>query len=536
MKKTQFHPLLIAIYPGLILLSNNISQVVINDTLRVFLASILLATMSWVLAWVVIRDFKKAALITSLFLLLFFSYGHLFSLVRGISIGPILIGRTLFVFPLFMLVFCLASWLILKRSSANEILNSMSNVISLFLLVVPLYLIFSYHIEAEIIKNRQQSNAMVESARSVPGEYPNIYYIILDMHARSDVLQAIYDYDNTWFIESLRELGFYVADKSTSNYSSTLQSLSSSLNMEYINYLQDIYGYDSINREPFGLLLAQNKITAVLKSKGYNTGAFQSGDFYTEFRDADIYIKPSPEEIRRYQNFWALNSFEGIFLQSTMIRIFYDLDVVRSEAIIENTIETPYQLHRLKILKTVESLPDFALETEPYFVFAHIVSPHPPYVFGPKGQDIKHDQPFSLSGPGRQNGGQKNIKLYVDQLHFVDMIILDTIEEILANSKTPPIIIIQGDHGPVSYNGEDEINKVNMKEQHAILNAFYFPGQSYDLLYPSITPVNSFRIILNTFFDEDYELLLDKNYFIPHARPYEFIDVTNRAVSDPLLP
>jgi phosphoglycerol transferase MdoB-like AlkP superfamily enzyme len=184
----------------------------------------------------------------------------------------------------------------------------------------------------------------------------------------------------------------------------------------------------------------------------------------------------------------------------------------------------------------VENLPDFATKKEPYFVFAHIVSPHPPYVFGPNGEEIKHSEPFSLSGPGRQNGGAKYMKLYVDQLNYTDEIILKAVQKILSESKTPPIIIIQGDHGPVSFFGEDEVEKSNMKEQHSILNAYYFPGQKYDLLYPSVSPVNSFRIVLNTFFDGKYDLLPDRSYFIPHARPYDFIDVTERVHSDPLAP
>jgi hypothetical protein len=51
------------------------------------------------------------------------------------------------------------------------------------------------------------------------------------------------------------------------------------------------------------------------------------------------------------------------------------------------------------------------------------------------------------------------------------------------------------------------------KETVAILNAYYFPDGEYDALYPSISPVNSFRIVLNHFFNQDYDILPDLSYF-----------------------
>ena len=536
MKKIPLHPFLLGIYPALAMLASNVSQVVFADTLRAFCSSLLLTLIVFCVSGLVVRNWRKGALITSLIVVLFFSYGHVFSMLEGSHIGPVLVGRTLVILPIYLLVLLIAAWWILARFTDAEKVTQVFNVVGVFLLIYPLYTVSSYYIKSEIIRSSQKADIPVELAQKFQGRVPNIYYIVLDMHARSDVLKNIYGYDNSWFINTLEKMGFYIAEESTSNYSSTLQSISSSLNMEYINYLQDIYGSDSNNREPLGLLLAQNKVTSILRESGYKTGAFQTDDFYTEFRDADVYSKPSADEIRQYQNFWSFNSFEGVFLQTTLARTLYDLGIVSSETVIEKTIETPYQLHRLTILNTVDHLSDFASEREPYFIFAHIISPHPPYIFGPNGEELRHTQPFSLSGPARQNGGPEYMRLYVDQLHFTDTIILEAVEKILAESNTPPIIIIQGDHGPVSYSGEDEVGEGNMKEQHAILNAYYFPGGRYDFLYPSVSPVNSFRIVLNTFFDANYELLPDKNYFIPHARPYDYIDVTDRVENDQLIP
>src|SRR5215216_706673 len=533
--RKPFHPFTIGMYPVLMLLAANISQVKFADSLRVFYASLLIIIFISLLSYLLIRNWQKAALIASLLLIFFFSYGHVYSLLRDVSVGSF-IGRTRVLLPVYVILLAALIWWILSRAKNIGALTDIFNIASLVLVILPVYTIASYAAKAEMIRSSQQAQVPVELSQRFQGEPPSIYYIVLDMHARTDVLQKIYQYDNSWFIDALKEKGFYIADQSTSNYSSTLQSISSSLNMEYINHLKDVYGANSNNREPLGLLLSQNKVMKLFQQMGYKLGAFPTDDFYTEFRSADEYIKPTPEEVRRYQNVWSLNSFEGLFLQTTLARTLFDLGFLSSDKTSVVTLETPYQLHRLTVLNTVDHLPDFASKREPYFVFAHIVSPHPPYIFGPNGEEIAHDQPFSLSGPARQNGGPKYQKLYIDQLKYTDEIILKAVDKILSESKTPPIIIIQGDHGPVSYFGTDEVAKGNMKEQHAILNAYYFPGGKYDLLYPSVSPVNSFRIVLNTFFDGEYELLSDKNYFLPHALPYNFIDVTDRVKTDQITP
>jgi hypothetical protein len=535
MKKLPFHTFLFAIYPVLALFASNISQVLIADVLRSFTVSILLAAVLFAILFSWVRDWRKAGLISSAALLLFFSYGHVFNLLQGISIGSILIGRTLIIAPLFVIAFAVWLWWVLIRLSVYEQLTSTFNFVGIFLVVFPFYTVVAYYSQAEIIRASHKSELPAAMSQRFQGKLPNVYYIILDMHGRADVLDAIYGYDEMEFVNSLKENGFYIASESTSNYSSTLQSISSSLNMEYVNYLEDIYGADEGNREPLSLLLEQNKVMKVFKERGYKIGAFQTDDFSTEFRDADLYIKPSKDQVIQYQSPSTLNSFEGIFLQTTMVRMLYDLSIVEPRMRVK-TIETAYQLHRLTILNAVDHLPDFAGEKDPYFVFLHIVSPHPPYVFGANGEELFHSQPFSLSGPDRKSGGATYIKLYIDQLQYTDKIVLQAVKKIFANSKTPPIIIIQGDHGPVSYNGEDEVGIGNMKEQHAILNAYYFPDQKYDFLYPSISPVNSFRVVFNTFFGDTYDFLPDRNYFLPHARPYDFIDVTERVKTDPLIP
>ena len=49
------------------------------------------------------------------------------------------------------------------------------------------------------------------------------------------------------------------------------------------------------------------------------------------------------------------------------------------------------------------------------------------------------------------------------------------------------------------------------------------------LLYDSISPVNTFRLVFNYYFDTNYELLNDLSYYITgYKEPYKFTDVTDR--------
>ncbi|MGQ9684246.1 MAG: hypothetical protein ACUVX9_17080 [Anaerolineae bacterium] len=59
----------------------------------------------------------------------------------------------------------------------------------------------------------------------------------------------------------------------------------------------------------------------------------------------------------------------------------------------------------------------------------------------------------------------------------------------------------------------------------SILNAYHLPGGVDAALYDTISPVNSFRLILSSYFAADYALLEDRSYFSLWDRPYDFIEV-----------
>ena len=89
-------------------------------------------------------------------------------------------------------------------------------------------------------------------------------------------------------------------------------------------------------------------------------------------------------------------------------------------------------------------------------------------------------------------------------------------------------MILQSDHGPSSITGWDDPSRELLNERMNILNAYYLPGDGQKVLYPSITPVNSFRLIFNQYFGAKFQRHEDKSYFSTKVKPYGFIDVTDR--------
>ena len=127
----------------------------------------------------------------------------------------------------------------------------------------------------------------------------------------------------------------------------------------------------------------------------------------------------------------------------------------------------------------------------------------------------------------------KKKELYLNQLIFVEEKIKVFVKEILLKSKIAPIIILQGDHGPAfDYDWSRYPTEEMFKERMNIFNAYCLPAGGNKLLYNSITPVNTFRLIFNFYFNMNYTLLKDRSYFPNPEIPHKYIDVTDKVKYD----
>ena len=181
----------------------------------------------------------------------------------------------------------------------------------------------------------------------------------------------------------------------------------------------------------------------------------------------------------------------------------------------------PFKEHRERILFTLEKLEEIPSLQGPKFVFAHIICPHGPMVFGPNGEFVDQSGPFTLASGLDALEGHEAMLGYRDQVAFISTRIEHILKMILNNSETEPIIILQGD------TGGSLGSPIPIKARMAILNSYYLPYGGSQLLYDSISPVNTFRLIFNYYFGGEYELLKDEAYFSPIDDIYNFQFIPN---------
>ena len=444
----------------------------------------------------------KSGLIISLGLVLFFSYGHFFNVLRDVVIEDLAIGRHRYLLPSFGIIFAVGVYSILKTKKNFSDFTTIANVIAIAILLVSVSNIFVYALEnSDSDRSIPNDRFNYEDGLSTSLDYtPNVYYIILDEYASSKVLKDIFDFDNQDFISQLSARGFHVAENSHSNYANTFLSLTSSLNMEYVNYLTDAAGADSANREIPYQLISDNNIMNIFKSLNYTL--VSSHPFF------DV-ITLSGYEICTNAPFTS--QLEVILWKSTILFPIF-------------TTNAEY-FHIDRVLCQFSELSSLHNSTkEPFFAYMHFLLPHSPYVFDPSG-NLKEVQINSA------NTLEERKLAYIDQVQFTNKKIIEIIDKILLESNSPPIIILQGDHGSgllIKAVGANwyNINDDSITERMSIFNAYYLPDQNTDLIYDSITPVNSFRLILNAHFNANYELLEDKSYFSDYVHPYNFTDVT----------
>lgn len=519
MKKLPLHPFLFVLYSILALVAKNSSEVVpaqILDTL--VLALVTTGTMTWIVIHVA-RDTSRGAFVASLISLWFLYYGHLYRSVRDLPSLPIALEKPWALLIPWTIAFGIIAWAAFwKHIKLPQLTTYILNVIGTVLIIMPSVTILGYIIRTPFAAyNYRFPVNKSEILLQVPSRPPDIYYIVLDGYGRADMLQSLYGYNNNSFVDNLEERGFYVASKSQSNYMQTSLSLNSSLNLGYLDDINQAMGFSN-NRLPLIRELEDNAVVTILREHGYQFISVASAWSLIDFRQADKTLSPYPSILNGFVSFWLENSVLSI--------------------VFPNCLPFPsYQTHRNFITNALGALQNSPARNGPKLIFAHILAPHPPFVFDQQGNPIDPSRPYFLGDATGYPGTQDEYRqLYLGEVTYLNNAFLPVIDSIIANSPTPPIIILQGDHGPGMHTNWESANETCLFERFSILNAYFLPGLDNHVLYPGISPVNTFRLIFGEYFNADLPLLQDKHFFSTRGTPYRFIDVTDMSEQPCTLP
>lgn len=527
-----WHPLVIGQIPILSLYVGNRLEVEPAEILLPGAVVLGLSAILWLVVALAMRSLTRAALPVSVLLYAFFQFDLLHQLWFNIAMessATVALVLTIVIAILITVAVAVVLVRIVLRPLWLQRCNSFLNYFSILVIAGLLIGLVreatsshpSYDFEsqaADVAPGGWPAAGTAFETGAPPKKLPDIYYLILDGYGRGDVLREIYGFDNSEFLARLRARGFFVAERSAANYSQTFLSLSSSLNARQHTWLQR----GSVPRQALLEALRHNSVLKTLKSLGYRQVSYYSNFRWTDFTECDEYRRPDLPNLA--------SEFPALVIGKTPLHWFSGIG---SRALRGRKNVDRYTIQRQQVLFALQDLGEVPRMQGPKFVFAHIFCPHPPFVFNEEGQDTSPRDITYLSSDGSiyldYYGEHANYHDgYRGQVAFITPRIEATIDAILHNSAEPPVIILQADHGPGwrwNCDSEDP-SKTDVKERFGILNAYYLPGVEKPGLYDGITPVNSFRIVFNSYFGSKLPLVPDDSFLSPVSAPFEFVKVS----------
>ncbi len=277
-------------------------------------------------------------------------------------------------------------------------------------------------------------------ARAAPDSPdPDIYMILLDGHARSDVLGDILDVDGTVFTRALEADGFAVEPRSRSNYTQTGETLSSMFSQAQLRDVPRMAGLLGMTegQPPGGIVrnvINDNVTLTFLRDRGYEIDAVSSGFEQVALREADRFVDTG-----------QLNEFElAVLKRSITGRLL--------EVLAPDEVSADQRARIRGLFDSIATAPSW-IGDGPQFVFAHVPSPHPPWVFHADGspRTVTFHEQWLAETPASTGLTIAQLKVgYAEQVADVDRRLLEALPKLdaaIAARGRPAVVIVFSDHG-----------------------------------------------------------------------------------------
>jgi hypothetical protein len=455
------HPFFIIVF---FVLHETKEVLILFDLSRVLLYTLTVLAVScilFLLLYLAIRSAIKSAIILSVFLLLFLLYEPIYGYLLSLPFLQYSFMKMGYLIVLAFSATASLTWISRKKLSG---LNTYLNILFMVLIIAEGSLAtYNYFVNLPNKNLIEETDSPTQS--NAASETPVIYHILLDAYTSTASLKKYWGYDNSELENFLHSSGFYIASNAKSNATATQQSMATTFNMRYLSNMDSIFNNDLLSTSVYRNLIRNSRLIKELSSRNYalvNLSIFDIGNCSKFHRS-------------------------GVLADGTdLLRIL--IEDTHLERFVKNA---PYADLRsnLEVFDRLKKLPE-TISGSRVFVYAHINMPHDALC-------DRNGNPFGSTFHGDEK------KKYIETVAYTNKLLMETIKKILSTSKAPPVIIIHGDHGSRMFDAE---------EKHTVLSAYYFPDKDYGMLYDSISPVNSYRVICKKYFKENSGLLPDKNY------------------------
>lgn len=509
--------LLFNLYPIAFSYLSNINELMFIEFLELGLISSVIISLIYAILYKFVRA-DKLYIILLIFIASFYLTGHIYN--KFFLFCPI----EQYLKMIISLCVIVITGCILSKKQFESFIKVSKFIITILLALAILsnFSLIWHHfkrIATEIKTKKAIAKENVENAKEIKdyiNKKPNIYFIILDGYINSQAAYKYYNFDNSQFIKTLRSKGFYVADYGISNYGHTKFSVPSMLNFNYLENLGIKPDNKAISiNDKLNSLYINNKLTTDFISNKYNL-------YYINLENA---IARNFNEKYVYKTFLPPDNTSEYTLKNM---------VLQNSFLFFNTNNFGLA-HRTNVYAAFDYIKECSNnKTSNKFIFAHILTPHFPYIFDEKGNLPEPKAREELIINTNKNTYAPNSTSYLKQIKYVNNLAIDLFDTINKSDKEAVVIFIS-DHGyvpqkdyPLSKPVFAFFNDDDYYVRAGNLEAIYFPDGDYSMLYDSITPVNLVRVLLNKYFDAKLPLIEDKHYYSETYVKYEPIDVTQK--------
>jgi hypothetical protein len=428
-------------------------------------------------------------------MMFFLFFGALHDTLKTVAANSFF-GSHIFIFSLIGLLSLVTVMVIKKYLKTGHVLFPFAAC-----LVIILFLWELLHLGSNIVLERANDNNLARGdldykfGRTGNAEKPDIFFIVFDSYTSSTCLLNDFQYSNE--LDSLLiKKGFFIARNSRSNYPLTPFSIASILNMGYLREVPMDAKATAKAMLQGASSVYESKLPAILHGEGYRIYNYSPFDIRNHSAINLDYFGPLSKRLIDEQT--LLGRFSTHLFWNFTVKNFWTgkIHVPKSYPKYRETYIQDYITGNVEGLMSVANHED----SVPRFVYCHIMLPHEPYYFKADGSFQPDSLLFDKSNPKGK---------FLAQTIYTNDIIKQIVDQLIRQRKRPYAVILQGDHGFRDFDNKSEKDKI-----FEILNAYYFSDNQYNSVYNSITPVNSFRAVLNKYFKQDFSLLKDSSIYI----------------------